>query len=751
VSGAVLQNYFRRRTTNKPIPPRPKGKSLSEIVNESLTEAKDGVGFWLIPTGRDEFAKAKILPSYKVGASRLSIRKKEVSTVSGRQTGTSKSDRHRRSGPSDGTFLPVWAILAQQKVLRKYFPWIGDLVNSNKSTLFDPSHPESVDSALYVQSAIMSKGWSYFVVDGDTGYFGTYFNNLPKYWDAFVSELVGEHVFAPESITAPHVSTLAFVDPRGGVIGKIDLSRVRSYDLGDARTISDAISAAKQKGASEFDKDGSSSSSRSGADSSSGYGAPMAAGSQGVNSPYDSLDFARPDFADLRFDNFVSYPIIGTYISKNGYKESDVTNVLTFLRQYKNWLASDSSNHAKVGKVTEVIEKLPELLELHAADAGYPFDASDYEERNDPDEGSEPDDVKHDTDDTWGVAAQSSGGVTQQSSTTSKQNNTDGEWGSSIPNRNPTSKQNNTDGEWGSSIPNRNPPKPPQRLELPDHSKSGGMIPHRDAARMRRNANVVDIDYTDVTDEDERKKISESLPLSESIQTLLLEVTFRRLMALTAQNGGYKYGGMVKVNGVWVYDPDVPGRIQNSAFVISKPPRPKTDEDGFVRIDYNFKSRPERSTTGMRQHGYVKFIPPGFIRKVLRKIGIGRPKSQWDMDVHVFCTCPDFKYRWHVALADKKAAARPDPSAGQAMDKDPTITNPGKKLSLCKHLVAMGSFLQKTKKEYEKDLEQWKKDQDATQRDDEDAITKNTRPTGPEESPEILDGADVTDSEEGAK
>lgn len=219
--------------------------------------------------------------------------------------------------------------------------------------------------------------------------------------------------------------------------------------------------------------------------------------------------------------------------------------------------------------------------------------------------------------------------------------------------------------------------------------------------------------------------------LSESaLQNLLMEVTFRKLMALTQTNGKYAVGGLVRIGNSWVTDPHTPGRTQNSHFVVTKPPIYKQDTDGLTRIDYNFKSKPDRSTTGMRQKGYIKFIPPGFIKKMLQKIGLFKSKGGWDSDVHVFCSCPDFKFKWHKVLADKKASHVPTGQNGEAINQFPNQTNPSGKLSLCKHLAAMAGYLA------------------TTQRDTDDYLShkQNITPTGVNTTPTVVNNASVDTS-----
>ncbi len=54
------------------------------------------------------------------------------------------------------------------------------------------------------------------------------------------------------------------------------------------------------------------------------------------------------------------------------------------------------------------------------------------------------------------------------------------------------------------------------------------------------------------------------------------------------------------------------------------------------------------------------------------------------LNVMVSCSCPDFTYRWEVALAKKKAA-----TIEYSNGEDPIMTNPAMVPAACKHLVAV--------------------------------------------------------------
>lgn len=214
-----------------------------------------------------------------------------------------------------------------------------------------------------------------------------------------------------------------------------------------------------------------------------------------------------------------------------------------------------------------------------------------------------------------------------------------------------------------------------------------------------------------------KKKLIESSKVRENG---IVEVTFRKLWGLTTQNGNYRKGGMVLFSRVnaqgqrissWGYDPNVKGRVENGTrFVVKRPPKASIAADGNPQLLYNFKSRPDRSTTGMRQKGYIKFLPErkGIWKRFTQIFAKSNPEvNEWDRDIHVFCTCPDFKYRWHKALYDAGASHQPQGGA-EATNVDPVKTNPGKKLSLCKHQVAAAAYLTMSKKAYD-DIEKQQK------------------------------------------
>lgn len=226
-------------------------------------------------------------------------------------------------------------------------------------------------------------------------------------------------------------------------------------------------------------------------------------------------------------------------------------------------------------------------------------------------------------------------------------------------------------------------------------------------ARMEKSPRMARILRDQIEDAVETAKQYASLngfdlgwSLNESCRETLTEASFRKLMNDTRVNGLYKYGGMRLIRGRWIYDTNVPGRVENSRYVFTRTPILTLDEDGIPMYRCTFLSRWNRNTTGMRHFGRIKFLPPK--TGILRKIGRYLFQDQLDLDVHVACTCPDFKFRHHWVLAQQGAAATPTGIGGEATNNPPSITNPKHLPCLCKHLYAMGSYLTISAREHDR-------------------------------------------------
>lgn len=168
----------------------------------------------------------------------------------------------------------------------------------------------------------------------------------------------------------------------------------------------------------------------------------------------------------------------------------------------------------------------------------------------------------------------------------------------------------------------------------------------------------------------------------------LEEATLRQLLDLTQANGFYAQGGLRRVGGRWVIDPAVRGRTDNSRFVVVSTPRWELGPDGLPILTYRCRSRPDRNTSGLVQTGFIKIISrEGFFRRLGRRVLGGLLGGRLDPQVQTFCSCQDWRYRFHWVMAQMGAAPTPT-GRGNA---PPDITNPSHRPSLCKHLTAMAA------------------------------------------------------------
>ena len=115
------------------------------------------------------------------------------------------------------------------------------------------------------------------------------------------------------------------------------------------------------------------------------------------------------------------------------------------------------------------------------------------------------------------------------------------------------------------------------------------------------------------------------------------------------------------------------GRKERAQNVYVRPPKTVVDDYGNPVLLYNFKS--QNSTTGKRQEGYVKFLS-----------GEDEENSQ----VEVFCSCPDYKYRY--AQTNWKDGSSPEPSDPKNK-AFPIKTNPSGDIGMCKHLIAASKYI----------------------------------------------------------
>lgn len=170
------------------------------------------------------------------------------------------------------------------------------------------------------------------------------------------------------------------------------------------------------------------------------------------------------------------------------------------------------------------------------------------------------------------------------------------------------------------------------------------------------------------------------------------EASFSRLLGLTRVNGGYRYGGMRRVDGRWVIDPAINGRLDNSRFIVVSMPNWRLGADGFPIMSYVCRSQPDRNTTGLRHVGFIRVTNQGGLLRRLAGKFLPQIRAA-EPDVQVWCSCQDFKYRFHWVLSQMGAAETPSGSGGQATNAPPSKTNPSFRPSLCKHLSACDQFI----------------------------------------------------------
>jgi hypothetical protein len=237
------------------------------------------------------------------------------------------------------------------------------------------------------------------------------------------------------------------------------------------------------------------------------------------------------------------------------------------------------------------------------------------------------------------------------------------------------------------------------------------------------------------------KLISSHIRLPQSLpppslqnESTLIESSFKELLRDTVANGRYKIGGLRRIGRIWVYDRSIPDRASNSRFVVTRRPALKLGDDGFPVYMFQFRSRPDRNTTNMAHQGYVKFIEkPKFLARVRNFF-----RDEIDLQVHVFCTCPDFKYRWHWVLAKNNCSHKPTGIGFDATDQPPNQTNPGGLVSMCKHLVVAKDYILLSANEHQKIVKNLQKS----------SPLKPAKAVDDPDSREVKPGTEVNDTDE---
>ena len=114
---------------------------------------------------------------------------------------------------------------------------------------------------------------------------------------------------------------------------------------------------------------------------------------------------------------------------------------------------------------------------------------------------------------------------------------------------------------------------------------------------------------------------------------------------------------------------------------------------------FSYKSQGHHSTTGQRHRGYVRFF----------KENVSINDSAEDLDCMVDCSCPDYRYRWayNNAKADAGTTGANSLNKNNGQPPRPRDAHPpgvgdlGE--GLCKHLIALGRFLETSTKAPEPD------------------------------------------------
>lgn len=103
-------------------------------------------------------------------------------------------------------------------------------------------------------------------------------------------------------------------------------------------------------------------------------------------------------------------------------------------------------------------------------------------------------------------------------------------------------------------------------------------------------------------------------------------------------------------------------------------------------FNFSYKSAPDHITTMGPHEGRILFEKDAYVK-------YKNKRSMDDVVCKVDCSCQDYKYRWAYANAVQDAGDIGYDSLNQSNGNAPVKTNPGRKPSLCKHLVALKDYL----------------------------------------------------------
>lgn len=111
-----------------------------------------------------------------------------------------------------------------------------------------------------------------------------------------------------------------------------------------------------------------------------------------------------------------------------------------------------------------------------------------------------------------------------------------------------------------------------------------------------------------------------------------------------------------------------------------------TANENEEQFNFSYKSAPDHITTMGPHEGRISFEKDAYVK-------YKNKRSMDDVMCKVDCGCPDYKYRWAYANAAQDAGEMGYDSLNQCNGNPPNKTNPRRKPSLCKHLVALKDYL----------------------------------------------------------
>lgn len=660
-------------------------------IKVSLTEAGSSgtIGYWLIPDG-DAYVKLPIQRTYDV--QRESPNYKTLWT----HRGTESVDIVQ----SGDLLLPVWPVVLHWEKLADHFPWLKPLIHDQKEGLFDPGSDKMLGAIQTIQKYLFGHQWSFFVVPGgsSSGLFGCAGGEtkLPSYWDEFVKELEGQVSHSPQHVTidAKSVDRIGFVNSDG------DCSKITPIS---------ALVASQVQGLGAFlgrFEDGPEWSNLS------------QAYDQGILN--DPTDFRGVDEVILQsLFNPASYRAAELLVQGDPPEIEKYQRIIRWFASFAHKVGLDWFDPSSfVDGGADEINTTEELID--AVMDGRIFNPSQLKRIGNLRRLMGPVYVNAYYDQT-GPKGEEAVVKLLYMAKKAGDDDRDFDWLRLVR----YTAWNDRDKVWKPSSVvvgklDQNSLRGNEALvvgRLIRHLKNGGsatiqrpginmetFLYRGPKAILAPDGSEVNIPL-EIAGGAEIKLYSQQQESSqqETDGDYLVEATLRRLMDLTRSNGRYRHGGLRRIGparlGTWVYDPTIRGRHENSRFVIRGTPKLKWAPDGTAILRFRVKSRAERSTTGEWQIGSI------FFRRQKKGIrySVATSGEDWKTafeaaDVEVTCSCPDFKYRWHYALSQKKVAPKP---IGPG-DAPPVITNPGMNLSLCKHLHAVAdlcsdpSFLKST-------------------------------------------------------